>query len=253
MGRPLGQHFLTDRKILKKIAAALDLSSGDLVLEIGPGHGELTSLLLSSGARVVAVEKDSRLAEKLKTRFSSESDFSLINADIRDFLPRGEYSNYKIAGNIPYYLTGRLLRQIGELSSRPSLVVLTIQKEVAERLVPSPDKFNLLAASVSWWGEPRIVFSISKDRFSPPPKVDSATILIKSKKSLPPDVSAEDYFRVVRAAFRQPRKLLLNNLSDFLAIPKSKLLAVFSLLKLPPNIRAQNLNFELLLSLVRQL
>ncbi len=262
----LAQHFLKDRDILKKIAAAAEPSDGDLIIEIGPGHGELTTELRAANkkCRIIAVEKDPHLASALEKKFSSDSNITIINSDIRDLLKskfakqttsiencnlKIENSFYKIAGNIPYYLTGRLLRLIGELPRPPRLTVLTIQKEVAARLTPPPNRYNLLAASVAWWGIAETLFSIPRGQFSPSPKVDSAVIKISLRPQIGSPAEAERYFRLVRAAFTQPRQLLVNNLTRGLKLPKAEISKALSSLSLPPNSRPQNLNFELLLKL----
>ncbi len=183
----LGQNFLINGVKLRKIVETLDLKSDDTIIEIGPGHGELTEELRIQNLefRVIAVEKDKKLAENLKEKFAHDENIKIIEADILKILPQIPKSyvlnskSYKIVGNIPYYITGHLLRIVSELKNKPSLIVLTVQKEVAERICAEPPKMNLLAASVQFWAEPKIIDYISKKDFRPQPKVDSAIIKLK--------------------------------------------------------------------------
>ena len=199
MGNYLGQHFLINKKKIEKIIEALDLKSGDVVVEIGPGKGALTIPLCENcqklGCKIIAVEKDKDLADDLKNKIYDlglDKNIEIIEGDALKTLPRLIHNselrikNYKIVGNIPYYITGYLLRILGELENKPSLIVLTIQKEVAQRVCAKPrtrrrqgyggQGMNLLAASVQFWAEPKIIGSVSKKDFWPIPKVDSAII-----------------------------------------------------------------------------
>ena len=173
----LGQHFLKNKTKLRKIVEALELKDGDVVIEIGPGHGELTDELRSANhkLKIIAIEKDEELAESLKEKFKNNKNIKIIEGDALKLLPqltddqrltiydkRLTTDNYKIAGNIPYYITGYLFRILGELENKPSLIVLLIQKEVAERVCARPPKMSLLAASVQFWAEPKIISNVSK-------------------------------------------------------------------------------------------
>ncbi|MEK7542890.1 MAG: rRNA adenine dimethyltransferase family protein, partial [Patescibacteria group bacterium] len=183
----LGQYFLKNPEILRILADSLNLKSGDLVIEIGPGHGELTEVLrmmnyLPTGdvpkgheLRIMGIEKDTELAMELKKKFQKNKNIEIICGDILKILPTIPHP-YKLAGNIPYYITGHLLRIISELKEKPDIAVLTIQKEVAERICAVPPSMNLLAASVQVWARSKIIRTVSKNEFSPRPKVDSAVI-----------------------------------------------------------------------------
>ncbi len=223
MRQPLGQHFLKDKRKIGQIVDALELQEGDTVIEIGPGRGALTHELgtRNKGMRIVAIEKDAKLAaglkEKLMPVFEEKGNkLEIITGDVREELPKLKSYNlrsYKLVGNIPYYLTGALLRLIGDLDPLPKRIVLTTQKEVAERVTAVPPKMNMLAASVQFWAEPKIVMRIPAGAFSPPPDVDSAVILLTPKR-LTSDVNhqKERYYELVRALFRHPRKTIRNNL-----------------------------------------
>jgi 16S rRNA (adenine1518-N6/adenine1519-N6)-dimethyltransferase len=227
----LGQHFLKNGAVIAKIIAALDLHAGETIIEIGPGHGELTIPLATAaakvGAKIIAVEKDEKLAEALRARIAvagkKENDGSveIVHGDILEFLKTAKFTTFKLVGNIPYYLTGHLLRIVSELdgeldgtAAKPERVVLMIQKEVADRLAAEPPKMNRLAASVQFWAEPKIIARVPRADFSPPPEVDSAVVQLIAKTSSKKNAVAESkkYYATVRALFAQPRKTVFNNL-----------------------------------------
>jgi len=230
MGQKLGQHFLKDKKALHDIVGALEIKRGDVVIEIGPGHGELTEHLLVAGAKVIAIEKDPTLAQALIEKFqfltshfpslTSHASF-MIEGDALKVLPTLtsglslSTNHYSIAGNIPYYITGHLLRIVGEMEHKPERVVLTIQKEVAQRVCAQKGKMNLLAACTQAWARPKILRTIPAGSFSPPPKVDSAVLVLEINDILKTEnINAPSYYAFVRALFKQPRKTILNNLIE---------------------------------------
>lgn len=220
--KKLGQSFLTNKGKAKKFAEALELAENDLVLEIGPGHGEITEELIKNCRRlkVIAVEKDRKLvkeSEGLRGLFKKRGgQLEIITGDALKELPVLSESlkpkNYKLAGNIPYYITGHLFRTIGELKHKPEITVLGIQKEVAERVLAEPPKMNILAASVKAWGKPKFVEDIPKKDFRPQPEVNGAIVKIKVK-SKKPQINEEGYYKTIRTLFSHPRKTLLNNLT----------------------------------------
>ena len=180
----LGPHFLTSRRALAYIVDAAELTSADTVLEVGPGTGFLTEALLARAGRVIAIEKDARLVSGLAERFAAErasGRLELVHADVRSFDPSDwklEIRNWKLVANIPYYLTGDLIRQFLTCDVQPSRMVLMLQREVAERIVAKDGKESLLSISVKAYGTPRIVARVPAGSFSPLPKVDSAILLI---------------------------------------------------------------------------
>ena len=289
----LGQHFLTDKNALKKIAGFLDLSAeggsasggkgGDTIVEIGPGHGELTEQIANSQSQIVAIEKDELLANALREKFSGNEKIKIITGDILKILSSliencklsarggsafsGKIENYKLAGNIPYYITGKLLRTISELPEKPEISVFTIQKEVAERLVakprgmnpvrsrprqqasatgtsgrPASNGMNRLAASVQFWAEPEIALIIPRDSFRPIPDVDSATIVLK--KGVQRGIKTDAYYKTVRVLFSQPRKTILNNLSFGMGVSKKDAEEKLKLARIESGLRPQNLSVE---------
>lgn len=243
MSRFLGQHFLKNKGVIKKITTALDLQENDAIVEIGPGHGELTEELLKYPINLIAVEKDPDFVRELNNKFSIfSSQLSIKEGDILRVLPKLKIVNYKlkIVGNIPYYITGHLFRVIGELKNKPSIAVFTVQKEVGERLAAQPPKMNRLAASVQVWAEVKILAEIPAKDFDPPPEVDSVVVKLVTKK----DIVGDNYFKAVRLLFQQPRKTILNNLSSGLKISKEESLKKLSLMGLSGAERPQNLTIE---------
>lgn len=256
MPSKLGQNFLINKEVLKKIADAADLKNGETVIEIGPGHGELTAYLLESGARVIAIEKDRELIHQLKEKFKNKN-FELIEGDALKILPALNLGSCKLAGNIPYYITGKLLRVIGDLENKPKLIVLTIQKEVAERIAAKPPKMNLLAASVQFWAEPKIIGLVGKKEFRPIPKVDSAIIKL-IPKSEPINTESPEYLRgkkqyydFIKILFKQPRKTIFNNLREKYEIEKTK--NALKNLNIDPQSRPQNLFIQTIIKLSENL
>lgn len=252
MRQKLGQHFLNNPRAIQKIVSALDLQKTDLVVEIGPGRGALTFPLLKkcreTDCRLIAVEKDLQLAKNLETGIKNrEGEIKIIAGDILEVLPKitadfqPPAASYKIVGNIPYYLTGKLLRILGELDNKPELAVLMLQKEVAERISGKPPAMNLLAAAVQFWSVPKIIFSLKPGDFRPPPEVESAVLKLKTlKEKIGPEIASK-YYQLLRLVFKQPRKTLLNNLK---AVSKAKTEIEIALktLKIDPQSRPQNLS-----------
>jgi len=259
MPRRLGQHFLIDTDVLRHIAEQLDVHAGDIVVEIGPGHGELTDELLDRRpAKTVLIEKDTELAEQLRKKYAKRADVSIHEGDVRDVLGAvvekevAEGVQYKIVGNIPYYLTGYLLRLLGELPRKPGRIVLTMQKEVAERMAASAPDMNKLAASVQFWADAEFCFAIPAAAFDPPPEVDSATaVLVPHPISAP--VSA--YFSVVKRLFAQPRKTIANNLSTkgMADADRVRLYGACASLGIDPQERPQNLTVSLIAAIAKTL
>jgi 16S rRNA (adenine1518-N6/adenine1519-N6)-dimethyltransferase len=255
MRQRLGQHFLINKSAIGKIIAALDIQRGDTIVEIGPGKGALT-LPLARECRIIGVEKDKILARELAEALP---EAKIVEGDVLKILPqlvidlKLEIGNWKLAGNIPYYITGKLLRIIGELENKPKLTVLTIQKEVAERIVAKPPRMNLLAAAVQIWADPEIIINLKPDDFSPPPKVSSAIIKLIPNLRRSQRLRLGDYYRLIKAVFKQPRKTVLNNLStgsfDPAGRPKEELLKILQKVGLKGDERPQNLSLEHLIKL----
>jgi 16S rRNA (adenine1518-N6/adenine1519-N6)-dimethyltransferase len=209
--KSLGQAFLHDPEILARIVAAADLSPSDQVLEIGPGLGQLTQLLAEKSRQVIAVELDGRLLPILRAETAACENVKLIHGDILAHPPETLFwQPYKVVANVPYYITGAILRHLLDSENRPSMMVLTVQKEVAQRITASPPQMSLLAVSVQYYGRATLLETIKAGAFWPRPDVDSAVIRIDRTEAKAPD--ADWFFRVARAGFAQRRKQLKNNL-----------------------------------------
>ncbi len=246
----LGQHFLADQVALGRIVAAADLTPADTVLEIGPGLGTLTGLLAEQAGRVVAVELDDRLAAVLAERLSGQDNVEIRPGNIlriSDFASLVGPS-YKVVANLPYYITSAVLRHLLERRDPPRLLVVTVQREVAERIVAAPPDMSLLAVSVQFYGRPRLVARIPAGAFYPPPKVDSAVVRIdvldEPAVSLAEGVSVADYFRVVRAGFGHKRKTLRNALSAGLGLAPATVEQALVQAGIDPRRRAETLTLQ---------
>ncbi len=256
----LGQHFLKNRQKLKKIADSLDLKGGETVVEIGAGHGELTRMLLAvPNVKVIAIEKDKNLIKELEENFkflisnfetnsnNQNSKLKIIHGDALKILPSViRNSCCKIAGNIPFYITGQLFRVLGDLITNYQLpittIVLTVQKEVAKRICAKPPRMNLLAASVQFWADPEIVGFIPKKDFKPQPEVDAAILRLTSKQKLGKgnyQLLITNYYKLIKVLFKQPRKTILNNLSALK--PKEEVIPLLKKLRINPTDRPQDL------------
>ena len=242
--KSLGQHWLSDIDSLQAICDSADLSPNDTVLEIGPGMGHLTKLLVRKVAQVIAVELDKELVDALPTQVPA-ANLQIVNQDILSFDLTTLPSNYKIVANIPYYLTSHLIRVMSESANPPCLAVLLIQKEVAQRICAEPGDMSLLSITAQFYWETSLGRTISSKLFTPPPKVDSQILILKSLRSNPfPDVDAKTYFRIVKAGFSGRRKTLLNSLSAGLRLPKAEVSNQLKLSKIDSGTRAQNLSLE---------
>ncbi len=257
--KALGQNFLKSGKALGDIVRAGNVSSNDIVLEIGPGKGALTEKLLETGAKVFAVEKDRDLIPFLTDKFANyiaSGKLYLIEADILDFNP-SHYplatNHYKLVGNIPYYITGAIIRKFLESDFQPTLAVFLVQKEVAERIVARDKKESILSLSVKAYGEPKLVAKVPKRYFTPEPKVDSAVLLIDNinKKNFR-NITEQDFFMIVKSAFGQKRKTMLKNLSNA-GISKENLAFMAKDMVIDPKIRAEDLSMEQFLALTHAL
>lgn len=243
----LGQNFLVSENAYEKIIKAVEIERGEQVVEIGPGLGTLTKYLATAGAQVTAVEKDRKLISFLETEFKDQK-VKIIEGDalIIDPADLGILeNNYKIAANIPYYITSRLIRNILELWPRPKLVIILVQREVAERIIAKPPHMNLLAISVQYFSEPKIISMVPRGSFYPMPKVDSAIIkLVPRAQKLGHNEEIKQIFRIVKIGFASKRKKLLNNLSTGLKIDKKEVESTLIKLSIDPKVRPENLTIS---------
>lgn len=254
----LGQNFLKSGKDLNKIARALKIELGNIILEIGAGSGNLTKKILEQKPKkLIAIEKDKELVEILERKFIGYKNLKIINEDfLKLSIPKIIRGDYKIIGNIPYNISGKILRKLVDSKKYPELIVLTLQKELAQRITSKPPKMNLLAAIVQRIFEANIAGFISKQSFWPKPKVDSAILrLTPINRKLPKNFTK--YADFVKILFSQPRKTLLNNLCDGLKrnkkmISKEQIRHILQNSGINPNNRPQNLSTENINKLANQ-
>jgi 16S rRNA (adenine1518-N6/adenine1519-N6)-dimethyltransferase len=251
-GARLGQHFLKHGWAARALAKAVALRPGETFVEIGPGKGILTRELLAEGP-VVAIEKDEVLCAKLREDFADDiasGKLVLIEGDVRDFDPAALAGAYAVAANIPYYITGEIMRQFLSADAQPRAMALLVQKEVAQRA--TSDKESLLSLSVKAYGNPRIVEKVPAKHFSPPPSVDSAILLISGiSKEFFSDIAEDGFFRLLHQGFAQKRKMLIGNLSN--AYEKERVRAAFALAGIPEKARAEDVALPQWKVLVRAL
>lgn len=245
--KSLGQHFLCCDWVITEIIKAAELKPTDLILEIGPGTGVLTKALALNAKKVIAVEKDERLADELAQTLKKEGidNVEISKDDILQFLPKFKEKNYKIAANIPYFLTSRLLRIIFEQKAKPKLAVLTIQKEVAQRIIARPPHMNLMALSVQVFGQARVIKIVPASCFWPKPKVDSAIIKIdkiSNRFFQKHNIRNQVFFQTAKTAFGQKRKMLVNSLSKI--VPKERVIRALEQTKINSKARPEELTQE---------
>jgi 16S rRNA (adenine1518-N6/adenine1519-N6)-dimethyltransferase len=264
----LGQHFLVDREVLEEILSAAEISPQDLILEIGAGLGVLTLEMARRAKKVIAVEKDKKLAKILEDVLKKEKigNVEIIAGDILKEIQNSKFpeaeqarcgaskiqNSYKIVANLPYYLTAAVIRKFLETENPPSEMILMVQKEVAERICARPPKMNLLAVSVQFYGRPEIIAFVSRKSFRPEPAVDSAIIKIKTqnqkskiKTAEKRKIEAEKFFKIVRLGFSSPRKKLANNLAKILPNSgREKITESLRKIGLRPDCRSQDLSVD---------
>ncbi|MEI6843289.1 MAG: 16S rRNA (adenine(1518)-N(6)/adenine(1519)-N(6))-dimethyltransferase RsmA [bacterium] len=246
--KSLGQNFLTSHKIIDDIVLASGAKADDNILEIGPGEGILTGALLATGSNVVSVEKDDRLIPILSEKFEKEissGQFTLIHKDILEISSEEIFTGkkYNIVANIPYYITGQIIRQFLESKNQPNSMTLLLQKEVAERIVARDNKESLLSLSVKVYGTPTYVRMVGRGAFSPQPNVDSAVLHISNiSKSKLNGADEKKFFEIIHAGFAHKRKQLLPNLTSL--FEKQKLISVFEKINLDQKSRSEDLPLE---------
>lgn len=273
----LGQHFLRSHGALANVIEAAELKKTDLVLEIGPGEGVLTRELAKRVHQVITVEKDPRLIPILRENLREFDNTKIVEGDILKLVSRIEYlvssikntkdkilnTRYKVVANLPYYAATHLIRCFLELRNPPRLMVVMVQKEVGQRICPvkpsatatghsAKIRMNLLAISVQFYADTRIVAYVPRTAFWPRPKVDSAILRLAPRINAEKKrINAEKFFQVVKAGFSQPRKQLRNNLARGLNVPRGKIATWLIKNKINPRVRAENLNLASWLMLTR--
>ncbi len=251
----LGQHFLIDEAVLERILSTAELSPGDIVVEVGPGLGILTEGLARRGAKVIAVELDSKLVALLKKRLAAFPDVKIVHADIlevalrqllRDNLPASELSRgYKVIANLPYYITSPVLTHFLEAQSRPSKMVVMVQKEVGEAIAATPGKMRLLSVKAQFYSQPAIIAYVPAASFYPPPKVGS--VILRLDVYSRPLIEVSDvagFFDIVMHGFRSPRKQLRNSLAHSLGMPPSQVASLLGKAGIEAKRRAETLSLK---------
>lgn len=252
----LGQHFLFERGIIDRIIRTAGISSDDIVVEIGPGLGILTESLLDHASRVYAVELDRRLAEHLRRTFGECERLQTIeddalDVDFEDVLPPDQA--FDVVANLPYSSGTAILRRLLEQPRRPRRVTVMVQREVAERIAADPPDMTILGIATRFYATPRVAFKVPPSVFIPPPKVESAVLVLDINPILPlPSDQHARFFRVLHAGFHQKRKQLVNTLSDGLGLPKPEVAAWLVKSDVAPDRRPQTLSLEEWLILVRR-
>jgi 16S rRNA (adenine1518-N6/adenine1519-N6)-dimethyltransferase len=252
----LGQHFLVDGEVLGLITLAAELTPADVIVEVGPGLGILTRELARQAGWVIAIELDNKLAVLLKQTLASFDNVTIINEDVLKIEPRAllnqqkarfphGINSYKVVANLPYYITSPVLRHFLEASAKPQIMIVMVQKEVAEAIVAKPGEMSLLSVGVQFYGEPRIISYVPAKCFFPAPEVDSAILRIDLYPQ--PAVAVTDvssFFDLVRAGFTIPRKQIANSLAQGLELPKGEVLSLLEKAHVVSQRRAETLTLE---------
>lgn len=245
----LGQNFLVEESVVKRIAAAADLKPGETVLEVGPGIGTLTQALALTGANVVSVELDKRLIPVLEKTVGQYENVRVVQGDIlkTDIESLIEDKNFKVAANLPYYITTPIIMELLEKKLPLERLVVMVQKEVAERMTASPGgrDYGAISVAVQYYTEPEIAFIVKAGSFMPAPKVDSAVLVCKRREKPPVELKDEKlFFKTVAAAFSMRRKMLGNSLKNMPGIEKKDVAAWLERAGVDGRRRAETLSLE---------
>lgn len=238
--KELGQHWLKDRAVLDEIVDFADIKNRT-VLEIGPGLGTLTSSILKKAKKVIAVEFDQDLAQKLPAQFPGKN-LTIVNQDILQFNFNNLPSDYDVVANLPYYITAKIINRIMQTNNKPKSITILVQKEVAQRLAQINGN-SVLGVAVENYAKVELGLIVLPELFTPPPKVDSQVVKIIFRKK--PLIAPEaEFMRLVKAAFSAKRKKLRSSLAGGLAISKSSAEKILKKADIDPNLRAEQLSFD---------
>ncbi|MBL7141517.1 ribosomal RNA small subunit methyltransferase A [Patescibacteria group bacterium] len=274
--RPLrrrGQNFLINNLVIKKVLEPADLKKQDVVLEIGAGLGTLTKEIARKVKKVIAVEIDKELVKALKNELKSYKNVEIVQEDIRNdrliVKLLNCYPEYKVVANLPFNITGLVLRRFLAGENKPQSMVLILQKEVGERIVARPPKMSRLALTVQFYSQAKIMAQVKKDNFWPKPKVDSTILrIVPTNYESGANINEDRFFQIIRAGFSSPRKYLLNNLAKSgiiknmgtlehgnigTSIQKREIMKIFKQIGLNPKVRAQELSVEEWIRLVKKI
>lgn len=256
-----GQNFLVSKRALLGIVDAANIEKTDVILEVGPGLGVLTLELAKRAKRVIAVEKDRVMVQILRNILKQEdiSNVEVVQKDARDIGSddfknwKLEIRNYKVVANLPYYIATPIIRKFLEIDTPPETMVLTIQKEVAQRICAKPPRMNVLALSVQLYADPKIIAVVPNTDFWPKPDVDGTVIKIVLRKERPNKKLSNQFFKVIKAGFSQPRKKFISNLEHTLSLPKEKIQKTLRLEGIPEDARAQHIELAKWISVTKNL
>lgn len=272
--KSLGQHFLIDPGALGRILTGAHLQRVDTVLEIGPGMGVLTHALAQKAQKVIAIEKDPQMVKILQDTLTEFTNVEILEGDILKEKFQIAPKHYKVVANLPYYITAPVIKKfLEEVKTKPQLMILMVQKEVAQRICAKPPRMSLLAVSVQFYAQAKIISYVNKNSFWPRPKVDSAILQITPfpKNCQKPTIVAlcakthdrgffaqnkelnQMFFKVAKAGFSQPRKQLINNLSDGLKISKASAKELLLSCQINPSQRAETLTIQNWIILAKKL
>jgi len=257
--KSLGQNFLIEPSVLPKIICAAEIQKGEVVIEVGPGQGILTAALLEAGAEVYAIEKDFELAQNLEKIMRSPKNLpagrhglKVVHQDAL-FFDLSKFANYKVVSNLPFNIASPLIRKFLEADNSPKLMILMVQKEVAEKIVAKPGDSNrgILTLAVEFYADAEIIQNVPKTSFKPQPKVDAAVIRIKPHPDPKPHlrgggelVELELFFKIVKAGFASKRRKISNSLAAALRLEKNVVLDLLKASQIKPELRAEDLSLE---------
>ncbi|MDO4871936.1 MAG: 16S rRNA (adenine(1518)-N(6)/adenine(1519)-N(6))-dimethyltransferase RsmA [bacterium] len=260
--KSLGQHWLRDRDILDQIAREAEIENGDFVLEIGPGLGTLTSSLLKFAGKngeVLSVEFDENLASKLPAQFPGKN-LTVRNVDFLEFDLSKLPKNYKVAANVPYYITSKIVEKLLTSQDKPSVAALLVQKEVAERICAEQGEMSILAIAAQIYAHAELGQIVPREFFTPPPKVDSQVVILRTRelnlleefnRAQNTEISENQLFRIIKAGFGAKRKKISKSLSANLAISKEQTAELLASCEISPDLRAQDLSISNWLNLAK--
>jgi 16S rRNA (adenine1518-N6/adenine1519-N6)-dimethyltransferase len=260
--KSLGQHFLHDWSVVNRIVAATISSPNDTVIEVGPGLGVLTQSLSEQAGRLIAVEIDARLAQRLQDQFAGQPSVSVMHYDVMAVSPEtllveagmAEDAPYRVVGNLPYNAAAAIVRHFLEAAHQPRSLVVMLQREVADSMVAGPGQMSLLGVSVQVYATARKLFNVPPRAFYPPPKVVSSVVKLDVRaEPLVPRRELDAFFRVVRAGFSAPRKQLRNTLAQGLGASPAAVAQAIEAAGLDPSLRPQDLGIGAWLALTREL
>ena len=254
--KSLGQNFLINDEVIEKTVSSAEITNEDLVIEIGPGLGTLTSKLIQNAKKVIAIELDNRMIKILGERFSLYSNFEIINNDVlkvnlQELIEKekieNNIKNVKVVANLPYYITTPIIMKLLEDKLDIESITVMVQKEVAKRLAAEPGSklAGAITYSVKYYCDTEEIIEVSNDSFIPAPEVDSEVIKLILRKDPPVKVeNEENFFKLIKASFMQRRKTFLNGVSNSGLIEKQKIKDILNELEIEENVRGENLTLE---------